>query len=115
MTSACAAFSQVRFVLMNSFSTSKDTKEFLSARHADLLAEDDVELVQNKSPKIDAKTLEPATYPPHPEQEWCVAFHPFSLGWNHSRHARRIPPFCSVQRYMRNSARCCELLRRFGA
>ena len=60
-------------MLMNSFSTSEDTKAFLSARHADLLAEDDVELVQNKSPKIDAKTLEPATYPPHPEQEWCAA------------------------------------------
>ena len=55
---------------MNSFSTSDDTKQFLSARHADLLAEEDVELVQNKSPKIDAKTLEPATYPPNPEQEW---------------------------------------------
>ena len=58
---------------MNSFSTSEDTKAFLSSRHSDLLAEDDVELVQNKSPKIDAKTLEPATYPANPEQEWCAS------------------------------------------
>jgi len=64
---------QVRFVLMNSFSTSEDTKAFLSSKHGDLLAEDDVELVQNKSPKIDAKTLEPATHPANPEQEWCAA------------------------------------------
>jgi len=70
---ACASVPQVRFVLMNSFSTSEDTKAFLSSKHGDLLAEDDVELVQNKSPKIDAKTLEPATHPANPEQEWCAA------------------------------------------
>ena len=31
--------SKVRFILMNSFSTSDDTKAFLSTNHADLLAE----------------------------------------------------------------------------
>ena len=47
-------------------------KEFLSAKHADLLAEEDVELVQNKSPKVDAKTLAPAEYPADPDMEWCA-------------------------------------------
>ena len=43
--------STVRFILMNSFSTSDDTKAFLSKDHADLLAEN-IELMQNKSPKV---------------------------------------------------------------
>ncbi|KAK9840999.1 hypothetical protein WJX81_004986, partial [Elliptochloris bilobata] len=67
--------SQVRFVLMNSFSTSDDTKEFLSAKHADLLAEEDVELVQNKSPKVDAETMAPASFPSDPDLEWCPPGH----------------------------------------
>ncbi|EIE22492.1 UDP-glucose pyrophosphorylase [Coccomyxa subellipsoidea C-169] len=67
--------SKVRFVLMNSFSTSDDTKEYLSKSHADLINEPDVELVQNKSPKVDAKTLKPATFPEDPEQEWCPPGH----------------------------------------
>ncbi|CAL8468524.1 g8064 [Coccomyxa elongata] len=67
--------SKVRFILMNSFSTSKDTKDYLSKSHADLINEPDVELVQNKSPKVDAKTLEPATFPEDPEQEWCPPGH----------------------------------------
>lgn len=62
--------SQVRFVLMNSFSTSKDTKDFLSAHHQDLLNEPDVELMQNSSCKVDADTLEPVSYPENPEMEW---------------------------------------------
>lgn len=38
--------------------------------HPDLLAEPDVELVQNMSCKVDAATLKPAEYPAHPEMEW---------------------------------------------
>ena len=64
--------SNVRFILMNSFSTSADTKDFLSTNHADLMAEKDVELMQNSSCKVDAATLKPATYPQHPEMEWYV-------------------------------------------
>lgn len=64
---------QVRFVLMNSFSTSDDTKEHLRKKHGTLVDEPDSELVQNKSAKIDAKTLKPAEYPDHPDMEWCVA------------------------------------------
>lgn len=64
--------SNVRFVLMNSFSTSDDTKEHLSKAHKDLIGEEDVELLQNKSPKVDAKTLEPASWPQDPDLEWSV-------------------------------------------
>ncbi|KAL4420192.1 hypothetical protein ABPG77_011408 [Micractinium sp. CCAP 211/92] len=67
--------SNVRFILMNSFSTSKDTKDYLSKHHSDLLAEKDVELMQNMSCKVDAATLKPATYSEHPDMEWCPPGH----------------------------------------
>lgn len=55
---------------MNSFSTSEDTRAYLKKEHSDLLEEEDVELLQNKSPKVDAKTLEPISWRENPEQEW---------------------------------------------
>lgn len=67
--------SNVKFMLMDSFSTSADTREFLAAKHPDLLAEPDWELVQNMSPKVDAKTLAPAEYPANPDMEWCPPGH----------------------------------------
>eukprot|EP00878_Enallax_costatus_P000468 GHUV01000560.1.p1 GENE.GHUV01000560.1~~GHUV01000560.1.p1 ORF type:complete len:478 (+),score=117.87 GHUV01000560.1:292-1725(+) len=67
--------SNVKFVLMNSFSTSHDTKEFLSKNHADLLKEPYIELMQNMSPKVDASTLEPASYPEDTSMEWCPPGH----------------------------------------
>lgn len=70
---------QVSFILMNSFSTSADTRAFLAKEHGELLQEEDSELIQNKSPKIDAATLEPATYPETSEQEWCAAPPPWQL------------------------------------
>ena len=63
--------SMVRFVLMNSFSTSADTRAFLADSHPELLQEPFIELMQNKSPKVDAETLKPAEYPENPEMEWC--------------------------------------------
>jgi hypothetical protein len=57
---------------MNSFSTSDDTREFLAKNHSDLLEEPDVELLQNKSPKVDAATLEPVSYPEDADMEWCA-------------------------------------------
>jgi hypothetical protein len=63
--------SDVRFVMMNSFSTSDDTKAHLSSTHPDLVATDGWELVQNKSPKVDAATMEPVSYPENPSMEWC--------------------------------------------
>lgn len=67
--------SNVKFILMNSFSTSDDTKEFLKKSHGDLLKEPYIELLQNKSPKVDAETMEPAVYPPNPDAEWCPPGH----------------------------------------
>lgn len=67
--------SKVRFILMNSFSTSEDTKEYLQKQHGDLLAERDVELLQNSSCKVDAATLKPAEYPQDPEKEWAPPGH----------------------------------------
>lgn len=104
--------SNVRFVLMNSFSTSDDTKAYLKQAHkgagagrwglgwgrgvrllgqevwsqkdkveisvclafsgADLIEEEDVELLQNASTKVDAATLKPAEYPENPDMEWCA-------------------------------------------
>ncbi len=64
----------VRFLLMNSFSTSADTREFL-ARHPELGSAGSIELLQNKTPKIDAATLKPVEWPANPEHEWCPPGH----------------------------------------
>ncbi len=49
---------KVKFMLMNSFATSKDTLDFLTAKYPGLAAEDGLEMMQNKVPKLDAETLE---------------------------------------------------------
>ena len=49
---------KVKFMLMNSFSTSKDTLDFLQANYPALAYEEGLEMLQNKVPKIDATTLE---------------------------------------------------------
>lgn len=67
--------SAVRFILMNSFSTSDDTRAFLKKAHPDLLQEPYIELMQNKSPKVDAATMAPASFPADPELEWCPPGH----------------------------------------
>lgn len=66
----------VKFLLMNSFSTSEDTLEHLE-QYADinLAKAEDVEMMQNQIPKIDAKSLAPATNPDNPESEWCPPGH----------------------------------------
>jgi UDP-glucose pyrophosphorylase len=64
----------VRFLLLNSFSTSADTRAFLR-NHPELGPIDDIELLQNKTPKIDATTLAPAEWPANPEMEWCPPGH----------------------------------------
>merc|ERR1711966_44014 len=47
----------IKFMLMNSFSTSDDTMEFLRSKYPDLAAEGGLEMLQNKVPKLDADTL----------------------------------------------------------
>ena len=63
----------VKFMLMNSFSTSKDTLNYL--RKYRKLAKEDIELMQNKVPKLDATTFEPATCESNPANEWCPPGH----------------------------------------
>ena len=65
-----------RLLFMNSFSTSADTLEYLGRYEAyGLCAAEEVELMQNMIPKVDAKTLGPVEWPGDPEQEWCPPGH----------------------------------------
>jgi UDP-glucose pyrophosphorylase len=64
----------LRFLLMNSFSTSADTLAHL-ARYPELGPPEDLELMQNKVPKIDAATLAPVEWPADPDLEWCPPGH----------------------------------------
>ncbi len=64
----------VGFLLMNSYSTSDDTRAFL-AQHPELGSADAIELLQNKTPKIAVSTLEPASSPGNPDNEWCPPGH----------------------------------------
>jgi UDP-N-acetylglucosamine pyrophosphorylase len=49
---------KVKFMLMNSFSTSADTLTFFQKNYPSLAAEEGLEMMQNKVPKIDATTYE---------------------------------------------------------
>jgi len=66
--------SHLRFLLLNSFSTSQDTLEHL-ARYPELGDPLALELLQNKVPKIDAASLAPVEWPADPEMEWCPPGH----------------------------------------
>lgn len=50
--------SNVKFMLMNSFSTSADTLDFFKKNYPAIAAEEGLEMMQNKVPKIDEVTLE---------------------------------------------------------
>lgn len=67
----------LKFMLMNSFSTSADTKAFLQEKYPSLAEnyEEEVEVMQNKVPKILQEGLAPATYPEDPECEWVPPGH----------------------------------------
>ncbi|MGK0185462.1 MAG: UDP-N-acetylglucosamine pyrophosphorylase [Verrucomicrobiales bacterium] len=65
--------SDLRFLLMNSFSTSADTLDYLNDRYPELGEE--LDFLQNKVPKIDAATLQPVAVPENPEMEWCPPGH----------------------------------------
>jgi UDP-N-acetylglucosamine pyrophosphorylase len=67
---------KVRLLLMNSFSTSEDTLTHLQRYAAQSLASaNEVEMMQNMVPKIDAATMKPVDWPADPEQEWCPPGH----------------------------------------
>jgi UDP-N-acetylglucosamine pyrophosphorylase len=65
----------LRFTLMNSFSTSEDTRDLLGRSYPTLAADAAIEIVQNKAPKIDTATLRPATWSANPKLEWCPPGH----------------------------------------
>lgn len=65
----------VKFMLMNSFSTSEDTLAFLGLKYPELSAEEGLEMIQNKVPKLDKSTFEPATCETNPSNEWCPPGH----------------------------------------
>jgi len=64
----------LKFMLMNSFSTSSDTLAALS-KYPDLGTGDDLQFVQNKAPKVTADGFAPATWPADPGHEWCPPGH----------------------------------------
>jgi UDP-N-acetylglucosamine pyrophosphorylase len=67
---------EVRLLLMNSFSTSEETLAHLKAYQKEGLADSgEVELMQNQIPKIDAQTLDPVQWPADPDLEWCPPGH----------------------------------------
>jgi len=59
---------------MNSFSTSKDTLAFLE-KYPQLAKDPNLEMLQNKVPKVDASTFAPAVWPAKPSCEWCPPGH----------------------------------------
>lgn len=66
----------VRLLLMNSFSTSRETIAHLEHYRGEGLAEaSEVELMQNQIPKIDAATMQPVEWPADPPMEWCPPGH----------------------------------------
>ncbi len=66
----------IRLLLMNSFSTSADTLAHLQAYRSSGLADaSQVELMQNQIPKIDAATYQPVEWPTAPDLEWCPPGH----------------------------------------
>jgi UDP-N-acetylglucosamine pyrophosphorylase len=70
---------KVRLLLMNSFSTSRETLQYLARcgapASAGLADPADVELMQNQIPKIDAVTFAPVAWPADPDLEWCPPGH----------------------------------------
>jgi UTP--glucose-1-phosphate uridylyltransferase len=66
----------VRLLLMDSFNTSEETLSYLQRYQAQGLASaDEVEMMQNMIPKIDARTMKPVEWPADPELEWCPPGH----------------------------------------
>ncbi len=62
------------FYLMDSFSTQKDTLAYLR-KYPALDAGEPLDFLQNKVPKIDAKSFEPVSWPAQPDFEWCPPGH----------------------------------------
>lgn len=66
---------ELRFLLMNSYTTSGDTLSFLDDRYAGLGGKGEVELMQSRVPKVNADTKAPAEYGEQADLEWCPPGH----------------------------------------
>lgn len=66
---------EVRFLLMNSHASCKDTQDYLRSSVPELGDPADLELLQNWAPKLVQETLEPVSHPANPELEWCPPGH----------------------------------------
>ena len=64
----------IKFMLMNSFNTSKDTLTFLS-KYNSIVEDPNLELMQNKVPKVDKATMQPAVWAINKHLEWCPPGH----------------------------------------
>jgi UDP-N-acetylglucosamine pyrophosphorylase len=64
----------VRFMLMNSFNTSRDTLAFLR-KYPSIVEDEGLELMQNKVPKVSKVTLAPADWAANRHLEWCPPGH----------------------------------------
>lgn len=72
---ACAGY-PVNLLLMNSFSTSEDTMAHLARYKEEGFADpQQVEMIQNRVPKLLTDTLEPVKFPSNPDLEWCPPGH----------------------------------------
>lgn len=65
----------LKFMLMNSFSTSDDTRKFFEKYPEFAAVYDEIEFLQNKVPKIRQDDFTPAEYPADPEVEFCPPGH----------------------------------------
>ena len=65
----------LRFLLMDSFSTSDDTAEFLTGKYPQMGGKDQWELMQSMVPKIDRETMAPAGFEADADNEWCPPGH----------------------------------------
>ncbi len=65
-----------RLLLMNSFSTSADTMAYLQRYATEGYGDAaEVEMLQNRVPKLNVDTLEPVSFPSNPDLEWCPPGH----------------------------------------
>lgn len=66
----------VSLLLMNSFSTGEDTMAHLARYQAGGFSDpEQVEMIQNRVPKLLTDTLEPVSFPENPDMEWCPPGH----------------------------------------
>ncbi len=66
---------QVRFLLMNSKSSSDDTQRYLREAVPEIGDPSELELLQNWVPKLVRETFEPVIHSTNPELEWCPPGH----------------------------------------